>query len=160
MRKKWIEPLLVILITNKSCLEFKAFLDSFSMILIGDWIFQRLCQRLSDGLTMLINEVEILIMRTALIISFVLLSACTSVHSISNSSIIANITSKNTQLIHAEDQATGVLHINEPSLHVMDRLKLQCRDGIIHGIETKLTSRELIFMQIYSLQAIAHCTSN
>ncbi len=86
------------------------------------------------------------------------LSACTTIHNISNSSISSKITLQNTNLIQAEDKATSFFHLNEPSLHVMDKLKLQCRDGVIQGVETKLSSRELIFVQFYNLSAIAHCT--
>lgn len=106
------------------------------------------------------KEVDILQMKKFFIISNIFFTACVSLHNISNSSLVLNISSKETTLIQAEEYATSILHLTDPSLHILDKLKLQCRDGVVHGIETTLSSRELLIFQSYRLHAIAHCTKN
>lgn len=81
-----------------------------------------------------------------------------TVHNISNSSFEDKIAEQNTEILMTADTGMGVLHLTEPSLHIIDKLRVQCPNGLVHGIETKLTSREFFVIQFYSLNAIGHCT--
>ncbi|MEK6774498.1 MAG: hypothetical protein AABY64_11190 [Bdellovibrionota bacterium] len=93
-------------------------------------------------------------MKKILLFLPLVLSSCVTVHNISNSSFESKVTDQNTELIVAKASGAGFLHLTEPGLHIIDQLRSKCKNGIVHGIETKLSSRELIIIQFYDLEAV------
>lgn len=97
-------------------------------------------------------------MRLIIALFFLITNGCVTVHNVTNSSIESKTSDENTSLIFAEDIGDGVFHLTEPVLHVNDKLKSQCKGGSVHGIQTKLASRDFFIIQRYNLSAVGYCT--
>ena len=89
------------------------------------------------------------------IAAFPLISGCTTIMSVSVSEIHPN----NQTIISADDFGTGIFRLTTPDLHVMDKLRRQCPEGMVSGVETHLTVTDiLLIVQQWRLHADAYCS--
>lgn len=91
--------------------------------------------------------------RIVTLLAVISVFGCQSIHSIS----MTEIAPGNTKLISAEESSFDILHMSAPDMKIQPKLREQCPEGIINGVQTTLMVREFILFQIYDLKASAYC---
>ena len=89
---------------------------------------------------------------TALLV--LVLSGCGTIQSMS----VSNIVPENKNIVSAEETGTGILYLSIPDLIIADKLRKQCPNGEVNGVQTRLTLRNFFIFQFYKLKAEGYCS--
>ncbi len=85
---------------------------------------------------------------------FVFLSSCTTIQSIS----VSSFQPSNEAMVKASDKERSFFGLFVPTLEVSRKLREQCPNGSINGVQTTLTVQNAIIVQTYEITAIGYCT--
>lgn len=89
----------------------------------------------------------------SILIYSMLLSSCTTLYNVS----LSDIQPGNTNIISYEETDYGVLHLTFPEINLQPKLREQCKNGQVNGIQTTTMHRDFIIFQAYTVKATAYC---